>query len=145
SVGWRAIDVGSGVASYTLQVRDRSSSTWSTLLLNTNRTSWTYLGTLGHAYEFRVAARDRLGNLQPWMPAMANPGTSLTPGGFGTVAADLLNIRSGAGTGFDSLAQLTKGARVAILSGPVAASGYQWYQVQFSFSEWPSADYPRTG
>ena len=33
---------------------------------------------------------------------------------------------------------------MAILAGPVA-SGYQWYQVQFGFSEWPSADYPRTG
>ena len=145
TVHWRAIDVGAGLSSYTVQRRDRSSSTWTTWLLGTTATSATYLGTPGHAYEFRVAARDRLGNTQPWRPAAPNPGSSLVVGGFGAVVADLLNVRSAAGTSFDSLAQLIKGNRVAILSGPVSSSGYQWYQVQFAFREWPSADYPRTG
>jgi spore germination protein YaaH len=144
-VRWRAIDVGAGVATYTVQYRDRSSSTWFGLTANTTATSATFAGIVGHTYEFRVSAKDRLGTAQPWVPAMANPGTSIAVGRFASVASDLLNVRSGAGTGFDSLVQLTKGQRVAVLSGPVSASGYQWYQVQFGFSEWPSADYPRTG
>src|SRR5439155_9491852 len=112
---------------------------------NTTATAATYIGAPGHAYEFRVAARDRLGNTQPWQPVMANPGSALVVGGFASVAADTLNIRAAAGTSFESLVQLTKGARVALLAGPVSASGYAWYQVQFGFGEWPSADYPRTG
>jgi len=56
-----------------------------------------------------------------------------------------LNVRSGAGTDFSTLAQLPSGATVALLGGPIAANGYDWYQVQFDFVEWPSAVYPRTG
>src|SRR5213078_710378 len=85
------------------------------------------------------------GNTQPWQPVMANPGSALVVGGFASVAADTLNVRAAAGTSFESLVQLGKGARVAVLAGPVSAAGYSWYQVQFGFSEWPSADYPRTG
>jgi len=145
TVRWRAIDVGAGVASYMVQSRDRSSSTWTTWLSATPATSATYVGTPGHTYEFRVAARDRLGNTQPWQPGMPNPGSALAIGAFASVAVDMLNVRAAAGTSFESLVQLTKGSRVAVLAGPVPSSGYQWYQVQFGFSEWPSADYPRTG
>jgi len=145
TVRWRAIDVGAGLASYTVQLRDRAFTTWTTWLTGTTATSATYAGAPGHAYEFRVAAKDRLGNTQPWQPAMASPGSALAVGGFATVVADLLNVRSAAGTAFESLTQLSNGARVAILAGPVSSSGYQWYQVQFGFNEWPSADYPRTG
>jgi len=145
NVRWRAVDVGAGLASYTVQLRDRASSTWTTWRTATTATSATYIGTPGHAYEFRVAARDKLGNTQPWQPAVANPGSALTVGGFASVVADTLNVRAAAGTSFESLIQLSKGTRVAVLAGPVSSSGYAWYQVQFGFSEWPSADYPRTG
>jgi spore germination protein YaaH len=145
TVRWRAVDVGSGIASYSVQLRDRTSATWSTWLAATTTTSATYIGTRGHAYEFRVAAKDRLGNTQPWQLAMAAPGAALAVGGFASVTADVLNVRSAAGTAFETLTQLAKGARVAVLAGPVSSSGYQWYQVQFGFSEWPSADYPRAG
>ncbi|HLY35446.1 MAG TPA: glycosyl hydrolase family 18 protein, partial [Candidatus Limnocylindria bacterium] len=144
-VSWRAIDVGAGVASYSVQVRDRASTTWYSWLTNTTATSATYAGAIGHSYEFRVSAKDKLGNTQPWVPAMASPGASLAVGGFASVAVDQLNVRSGAGTGFTSLAQLPAGSRVALLSGPVSSGGYAWYLVQFNFTEWPSADYPRTG
>lgn len=144
-VTWRAVDVGSGVAGYTVQVRDRASSTWATWLAGTTATSATYPGVAGHTYEFRMSATDKLGNTQAWTAPMADPGASLAVGGFASNAVDGLNVRSGAGTGFASLAQLTLGERVAILSGPVSSGGYAWYQVQFDFSEWPSADYPRTG
>lgn len=144
-VSWRAVDVGSGLASYNVQVRDRVNSYFSAWLTGVTGTTATYIGLPGHAYEFRVSARDKLGNTQPWVAALASPGGSLAVGGFATVVPNGLNVRSGAGTGFTSLAQLPAGSRLALLSGPVSAGGYNWYQVQFSFTEWPSADYPRTG
>ena len=144
-VSWHALDVGSGVASYTVQVRDRATATWTTWLGNTTATTGTYVGTPGHTYEFRVSAKDKLGNAQPWTAPMTDPGSALAVGGFASAVVDGLNVRSGAGTGFTSLTKLAAGARVGILAGPISSGGYTWYQIQFGFSEWPSADYPRTG
>jgi spore germination protein YaaH/putative cell wall-binding protein len=144
-VRWRAIDVGSSIASYTVQVRDRATSTWSTWLANTTATSATWVGAAGHAYEFRLSAIDSRGNRQGWVAAAPDPGPSLTVGGFARVVTDSLNVRSAAGTGYAVLDVLALGDRVAILSGPVASGGYSWYEVQFDFTEWPSADYPRVG
>lgn len=145
TVAWKATDVGSGVRSYSVQARDRATASWVSWLTGTTATSATFVGVPGHSYDFRVSAIDYKGNAQPWLAAMSGPGTALTVGGFARVAADALNVRSGAGTGFSSLAQLSAGATVAVLGGPIAAGGYQWYQVQFNFTEWPSADYPRAG
>ena len=61
------------------------------------------------------------------------------------MASDGLNVRSGAGASFALPDQLAIGDRVAILAGPINAGGYDWYQVQFGFAEWPSADYPLVG
>jgi spore germination protein YaaH len=144
-VGWKAIDVGSGVASYSVQVRDRSSTTWTTWLSATGLTSAYYIGLIGHTYEFRVSAIDFKGNAQPWVAPMADPGSSISVGGFAKVAIDLLNVRAGAGTTQTVLAQLAGGSRVFVMSGPIVTEGYNWYQVQYGFAEWPSSDYPRLG
>ncbi len=144
-VEWAAADVGSGVRSYSVQVRDVATSTWSTWLTGTTLTLGYYEGTPGHTYEFRVSATDNKGNAQPWLPASAPPGAAVAPGGFAQVAVDVVNVRSGAGTGFSAVDQLVSGSLVAVLAGPINADGYDWYQVQFGFSEWPSADYPRLG
>ena len=144
-VTWHATDAGSGVASYSVQVRDRAGSSWSPWLSNTTATLGLYPGTDGHSYEFRVSAVDRAGNAQAWVASMADPGSSLTVSGFASVSVPALNVRAGAGTGFTVIEQLAEGATVAILAGPVVSGGYTWYQVQFGFSEWPSADYPRVG
>jgi uncharacterized protein YgiM (DUF1202 family) len=40
-----------------------------------------------------------------------------------------LNLRTGAGTGYSVIEQLATGAYVDILSGPISADGYAWYQV----------------
>jgi len=145
TVSWRALDVGSGVKSYTVQVHDRATSTWLPWLTGTTAKSATFIGLPGHAYDFRLAAVDYKGNTQPWTWSLAAPGSSLKVGGFARVAVDSLNVRSGAGTGFASLDQVSLGATVAILGGPISSGGYDWYQVQFDFTEWPSAAYPRIG
>jgi spore germination protein YaaH len=145
TVTWKATDVGSGVKSYSVQAHDRATATWVPWLTGTTATSATFAGVPGHSYDFRVSAIDYKGNAQPWLASMRAPGTTLSVGGFARLAVDTLNVRSGAGTGFSSLDQLSSGATVAVLGGPIAAGGYQWYQVQFAFNEWPSSDYPRTG
>jgi Bacterial Ig-like domain/FlgD Ig-like domain len=144
-VGWAATDVGSGVSSFSVQVRDRSVSTWMPWLTGTTATHAYFVGTAGHAYEFRVSATDFKGNAQPWQSASADPGATLAVGGFARVAVDSLNVRPGAGTGFGIVDALPAGSVIAVLGGPIDASGYSWYQVQFGFTEWPSAQYPRLG
>ena len=145
SVGWAATDVGSGVQSYSVQVRDTSTQLWSSWLTGTAATGATFVGLPGHTYEFRMAARDFKGNTQPWLASTPAPGANLAIGGFARVAVDVLNVRSGAGTGFSALDTLPVDALVAVLDGPLVAGGYPWYQVQFDFTEWPSAQYPRRG
>lgn len=144
-VDWKATDVGSGVKSYSVQVRDRAQPAWVPWLTGTTATSAIFVGVPGHSYDFRVSAVDFKGNAQPWLAAMSGPGTALTVDGFARVEVDALNVRSGAGTGFSAVASLGSGAIVAVLGGPISAGGYQWYQIQFDWGEWPSADYPRTG
>ena len=144
-VSWRAVDVGSGLLSYTVQVRDRAGGSWTGWLTDTTSTSAHWLGQVGHSYEFRVSAIDRKGNRQPWLGSLADVAPTLTVGRFATVDADTLNVRSGAGTGFGIQATLVPGDLVLLASGPIASGGYNWYQVQYGFSEWPSADYPLTG
>jgi hypothetical protein len=63
-VSWRAVDVGSGLLSYTVQVRDRAGGSWTSWLTDTTATSAHWLGQVGHSYEFRVSAIDRKGNRQ---------------------------------------------------------------------------------
>ncbi len=49
----------------------------------------------------------------------------------GTVTTDTLNVRSGAGTTYDILGQLTKGSTVTI-TGSKAVSGTTWYSIDYS-------------
>jgi spore germination protein YaaH len=144
-VTWRAIDVGSGLLSYSVQVRDRAGGSWTSWLTDTTQTSATWLGQPGHTYEFRVSAVDRRGNRQAWVGSPANPGAALVVGGFATVMVDALNVRAGAGTGFATQATLTRGSRVFLAGGPIISGGMNWYQVYHGFTEWPPADYPRVG
>jgi spore germination protein YaaH len=144
-VGWRAFDAGSGLLNYSVQVRDRAGTTWVSWLTSTTQTSATWIGQPGHTYEFRVSAVDRKGNRQPWVGSPANPGSSLTVGGFASVVTDELNVRAGAGTGHGLQATLVRGDRVFLASGPIASGGYNWYQVYHGFAEWGPADYPSIG
>ena len=46
-VSWRAIDVGSGVLSYTVQARDRAGGVWADWLVNTTATSASWMRPAG--------------------------------------------------------------------------------------------------
>jgi spore germination protein YaaH len=142
---WNAQDYVSGIYEYNVQIRDRSSSNWTQWLVGTKATEADYLGIVGHSYEIRVQAIDMKGNAQPWSaPSPAKPVT-VAAGAFARVNVSSLNLRSGAGTSFGIIGTLAADDRVQVISGPVSASGYTWYQVQYGFAEWPSSEYARIG
>ena len=143
NVTWRAIDYASGIASYSVEVR-RDEGAWSAWLTRTTATSAIFMGVPGSTYQFRLQAVDRLGNAQPWTDLPGTP-SSLSPGSFATVTASSLNVRSGPGTSYGIVTTASAGNLAYVLGGPTTADGYSWYRVQYAFTEWPSADYPRIG
>ena len=61
--------------------------------------------------------------------APADTGDTFVAGDQVQVAEGPLNLRSSAGTTATSVGSLAVGAQLTIASGPIAASGYNWYQV----------------
>ena len=77
----------SGIASYDIEVRDKTTGTaWTALLTQVTSTSTTYPGENGHIYEFRIRARDNAGNVQAW-PASISSRTEVA-----TVDFEITNI-----------------------------------------------------
>ena len=140
-VRWRARDYASGVSSYTVQYR-RNHGSWRTWLAGSKKTSAWFAGAAGSTYEFRVRAVDLKGNAQAWVTVPGKP-AKVKAGAFARVSAATLNIRSGPGTAYGIVDSAVAGDVVYVLEGPVASGGYQWFRVQYGFSEWPSADFPR--
>ncbi len=69
TVRWSGADAGiSGLANFDLQVRDGVDAGWVPWLMDTTWTSAEWRGVGGHTYFFRVRARDRAGNEEPWPP-----------------------------------------------------------------------------
>ncbi|HET9661387.1 MAG TPA: SH3 domain-containing protein [Thermomicrobiales bacterium] len=62
--------------------------------------------------------------------APADTGDTFVAGDQVEVAEGPLNLRSAAGTTSTSIGSLAVGAQLTIVSGPVSASGYNWYQVK---------------
>ena len=139
-VSWKARDYASGVSRYSVQWR-RPGGTWTPWLTNTTQTVAWFTGTAGRTYQFRMRATDMKGNVQSWTSVPAKPAT-LQPGAFGKVTASTLNVRTGPGTGYGIVDSATAGDVVYVREGPVSSGGYEWYRVQYGFSEFPSSDYP---
>ncbi len=73
---WSASDPqpGSGVASYSLEIRDGASS-WHTILASTHATKLIYReAQAGHRYTFRLRSRDRAANWGGWVMASTQTG-----------------------------------------------------------------------
>lgn len=139
-VRWRAEDYASGVSHYRVQWRTVGGAWHEWLRSTTKRSAW-FAASAATSYEFRVKAVDFKGNAQSWTTAPATP-SSLRPDAFARVASATLNVRSGPGTGYGTIATANQGDVVFVLEGPVASGGYDWYRVQYGFSEWPSAESP---
>lgn len=56
--------------------------------------------------------------------------TELAPGAIALVRVDALRVRSGPGSSFDAVDSFAAGDRVAVVAGPVAADGMNWYEVR---------------
>ena len=65
-LSWSGTDEDSGLDSYDVQVREGYEGVWTDFLLNTTETSASFTGSHGQTYFFRVRARDRIGNLEPY-------------------------------------------------------------------------------
>jgi spore germination protein YaaH len=142
-VEWNAIDYASGIDRYNVQARPIGGA-WDTWLAGTGATSGWFGGDAGTSYEFRVQAIDLKGNAQPWVSVPAKP-AALAASAFARVSTEALNVRSGAGTSYGIVDSLSLDDVVYVLSGPEAASGYDWYRVQYGFAEWPAAGYAQIG
>jgi hypothetical protein len=65
-VNWMGSDPVSGMRSFDVQVRDGTAAAWEDWLTNTTLTTASFRGQRGHAYYFRVRARDLAGNQSPF-------------------------------------------------------------------------------
>ncbi|MBN1136492.1 MAG: pre-peptidase C-terminal domain-containing protein [Anaerolineae bacterium] len=61
-VFWGGSDNLSGIARYTVQVRDGAEGAWTDLLVGIGSTLYRFAGEVGHTYAFRVQAQDHAGN-----------------------------------------------------------------------------------
>ena len=71
----------------------------------------------------------------PMQPAgFLAPATAYAYTGSATVKAASLNVRSGPGTGYQSLGRLSSGARVTVLSQQTGTDGQTWYNIRYTSS-----------
>jgi len=136
TVAWTGRD-DVAVVSYDVQVA-ADGGAWSNWISATNATSATWFGVDGHAYAFRVRARDPKGNVGAWTVTSASPApaATLAVGGFGVVRVASLSIRSAPGTAAPIVGQYASGDVVALLAGPQSVDGYTWFKVAGPLSEW---------
>ncbi|MES2210137.1 MAG: glycosyl hydrolase family 18 protein, partial [Chloroflexota bacterium] len=142
-VRWAGRDESS-IASFDVQVASDGGA-WADWKVATTATSAVFLADDGHAYAFRVRARDSHGNLADWTVTSTSTQPSLAVGGFGTVLVNNLNLRASAGTSAAAVGTVSSGDIVALTGGPVSADGYTWYEVTAPIGQWSPVDSVETG
>lgn len=65
-IRWEGVDDISGIASYDVQVRRLPSGVWRDWLVDETRTDAWFGPDEGKQFAFRIRARDKAGNVQPW-------------------------------------------------------------------------------
>ena len=74
----------------------------------------------------------------------AVPGGSFSIGDTVYVTSDVLNVRSGPGTGYSVIDVMSFGQNGLIIDGPVAANGYTWYELTYvggAVDGWVAGEY----
>ena len=134
-VSWTGRD-DSGIRSYDVQASTDGGS-WTAWLTATTATREAFPGRDGHGYAFRVRATDVKGNVSAWnVTSTSAAAPTIAPGGFASVLADTLNLRSGPTTSAAILTTLSAGSILAVTGGPVSADGYTWVQVAGPLTSW---------
>jgi len=70
-VQWSSVEDGSGIRGYDLEVSTDGGAGWTRLLTATQATGYTFTGTPGVAYTFRLRATDNVNNVSAWVQAEA--------------------------------------------------------------------------
>jgi flagellar hook assembly protein FlgD len=139
AVAWTGTD-DVGVVSYDVQ-RSVDGGPWTAWINATTATRASFDGDDGHAYAFRVRARDHRGNTSAWNVASpAAVAAPLGPGSFATVRGAGLNVRAAADASATKVGTLSGGDVVAIVGGPRVADGSTWYQISGPLREWGFLD-----
>ena len=68
----------------------------------------------------------------PPMASLSDTGTAYAAEWTGRVNATSLNVRSGPGTSYSSVARLSNNAQVTVVSQETGSDGYVWYKIRFS-------------
>ena len=74
-------------------------------------------------------------------PGTGNPTGDFSAGDVVFVNAAVVNIRTGAGTSFPAAYTAAYGDTFTISQGPIAANGYDWYNVSGLVSAWIAGDF----
>ncbi len=144
TVAWSARDL-SPIRSYDVQV-SIDGGRWRSWLSKTKATQAIWLGTDGHGYAFRARATDAKGNRGRWnVASLPTARPTLHTGGFATVRAASLTLRSRPDTSGTAVARLDRGDIVALTGGPVRADGYTWYRVTGPLATWAPTGLVRSG
>ena len=144
TVTWSAQDMNP-IRSYDVQI-STDGGKWTSWLTGTKATEAMALGHNGHGYAFRARATDAKGNRGRWnIASLPNARPGVRPGGFATVKAATLSVRSRPDTAASLVATLESGDVVAITGGPVQAEGYSWYQVSGPLQSWGPTEPVRSG
>jgi spore germination protein YaaH len=134
-VSWVGADE-SGISDYDVQV-SIDGGAWLDWASHVTATSLPYSGASGHGAAFRVRARDTHGNVSPWdVTSVYTLTPTLAVGGFGSVVASTLNVRSAPDTSATLVTTVGTGTLLAITGGPVAADGFTWFEVSVPVTEW---------
>jgi len=135
TVSWSGRDVGagasagSGIAGYDLDT-SIDGGPWTPWLRGVKTTAATDLVGEGQTVAFHVRARDKAWNVGTWSTtavASSAPPT-VAPGAFVRTIVDF-HLRSAPSIAATMLEDLPAGSLLAVRSGPVAAGGYLWWQV----------------
>ena len=144
TVTWSAQDMNP-IRNYDVQV-SVDGGRWKSWLTGTKATEAVLLGRDGHGYAFRARATDAKGNRGRWnIASLPTARPTVRQGGFATVAAATLTVRSRPDTAASMVTRLESGDIVAITGGPVQADGYTWYQVSGPLQTWAPTEPVRSG
>lgn len=95
-------------------------------------------------YQVYVDATGSVGFVAGVYLTLASSGGGFTIGDTVYVTSDVLNVRSGPGTGYSVIDVITYGTNGLIVDGPVSANGYIWYEIDYvggASDGWVAGDY----
>jgi uncharacterized protein YgiM (DUF1202 family) len=80
--------------------------------------------------------------VQDYLTATDAPNRDFNIGDHVVVNTDVLNLRTGPGSGYDVIATMPSGTKGVVLDGPVPANGFTWWQLDTGYGAgWAAGQY----